>query len=343
LDSRFPEGTEVFRCTFDTSWDANYDGWPDQWTRRQGPGYPHYVSIRISEEPSPTENRCLRMVMDGGAATAYSPPIQVGPLFSYVMEGFLRTEGLEHDTAFLSITFLDGERRRLETILSERFRHTAGWHKVRVGPVAPENEETRFAIIGLHVEPGKQEDLRGSASFDDLWLARLPRMTLRTDQPHNLLFDAREVEILCKASGFSRSNPAVTLRLTDALGNDVVREQRYLDVRTSETHVAMSLETFAEGSSGLVGETRWRPDLPGPGFYRVEASMQGEAELVCHRRLNLAVIDSDGAVPNREFGWTLPRRGHSLPLGLLEQQIQAHTFLLEQELMLRRTLLSLVE
>ncbi|MDY0170602.1 MAG: hypothetical protein RBS80_28940, partial [Thermoguttaceae bacterium] len=322
LDQRFPEGTEVFHCDFDASWDANYDGWPDQWTRRQGPGYPHYVQIHISEEPSPTGNQCLRMDMDGGAATAYSPPIQVGPLFSYVMEGYLRTDGLEHNAAFFSITFLDEDRRRLETVVSERFRHTEGWKKVRIGPVAPESDDTRFAVIGLHVEPGVRDDLRGSVSFDDIWLARLPRMVLSTDQPHNLLFDSREIEVLCRASGFSRSNPSVTFRLTDALGNELLSEHRYLDVRTAETHVAVSLDTFAEGSSGLLGETRWRPEIPGPGFYRVEATMQGDATLVYHRRLNLAVIDSHEAALNSEFGWTLPGPGGKLPFGLLGQLIR---------------------
>jgi len=322
LDSRFPEGTEIFRCTFDTSWDANYDGWPDQWTRRQGPGYPHYVNIRISEEPSPVGNRCLRMEMDGGGATTYSPPIQVGPLFSYVMEGYVRTDGLVHNRAFVSLTFLDEQRRRLQTVQTRSFRKTDGWCKVRIGPIAPEREETRFAVLGLHVEPGEREDLRGSVSFDDIWLARLPRMALSANGPHNLFFDTRDVEILSKASGFSQSNATVTLRLTDALGSDLQCEQRHLDVRAADTHVAVSIETFAEGSSGLVGETRWRPEIPGPGFYRVEAAMEGESSLIYRRQINLAVIDSQELVPGTEFGWTLPDEGKSLPLGLLGQLVK---------------------
>lgn len=322
LDVRFPDGTEVFHCTFDSSWDANYDGWPDQWTRRRGPGYPHYLRMQISEEPSPSGNRCLRMEMDGGAATAYSPPIQVCSLFSYVMEAYLRADGLEHSTVFFSVTFLDEERQRLETAVSKRFRQTEGWQKVRIGPIGPADDKTRFAVIALHVEPGNREDLGGSAGFADIWLARLPRMTLSTNHSHNLFFDTRDVEILCHASGFTSPNPTVSLRLVDAVGNDLCREDRQLEVRTAETHVAVSLETFAEGASGLVGETRWRPDIPGPGFYRVEASMQDESTLVYQRRLSLALIDSRETVPNTEFGWTLPDRGQALPSALLGQLIR---------------------
>lgn len=322
LDERFPEGTEVFHCDFGPSWDANYDDWPDQWTRQQGPGYPHYVSIGISEEPSPVGNRCLRVEIDGGAAAAFSPPIQIGLLFSYVMEGYLRTDGLEHNTAFFSLTFLDEDRHRLKTVVSERFRHTGGWQKVRIGPVAPDGGQSRFAIIGLHVEPGERDDLRGSVSFDDIWLARLPRMVLSSDQPHNLLFDSREIEIVCAASGFSRPNPVVAFRLTDALGNEVLSERRYLNVRTAELHVAVSLDTFAEGSSGLLGEARWRPELPSPGFYRVEATMQGDGALAHRRQLNIAVIESREAAPNNEFGWTLPGRGGNLPPALLGRLVR---------------------
>ncbi len=322
LDVRFPDGTEVFHCTFDPTWDANYDGWPDQWTRRRGPGYPHYLRMQINDEASPSGNHCLRMEMDGGAATAYSPPIQVCSLFSYVMEAYLRADGLEHSTVFLSVTFLDEERQRLETVTSKQFRQTDGWQKVRIGPIAPADDNVRFAIIALHVEPSDREDLRGSAGFADIWLARLPRMTLSANQSHNLFFDTRDVEILCHASGFTSSNPTVSLRLTDAVGNDLCREDRQLEVRTAETHVAVSLETFAEGASGLVGETRWRPDIPGPGFYRVEAAMHDESELVYQRRLGLALIDSRETVPNIEFGWTLPGRGQALPSPLLGQLIR---------------------
>ena len=321
LEVRFPEGIEVFHCTFDATWDTNYDGWPDQWTRRRGPGYPHYVGIGISEEPSPAGNRCLRFDMDGGAATAYSPPIPVGPLFSYVLEGYVRTEGLEHSSALLSITFLDEQRRRLETVASEPHRQTGGWRKVRIGPIAAESEAARFAVIALHVEPGDREDLRGSAMFDDIWLARVPRMSLTTGAPHNLLFDSREVEVVCEASGFSQPRPTVTFHVSDALGNEIARHEQPFDVRTAETPATLSLDAFAEGPAGLVGEGRWRLDVPGPGFYRVEAAMWGESGFVFRRRLNLAVIDSHDPAPGSEFGWTLPGGGDALPLPLLARLV----------------------
>jgi len=47
LTQRYPQAIEVFHCNFDQSSDANFDGWPDGWTRRRLPGYPSYVKIKI--------------------------------------------------------------------------------------------------------------------------------------------------------------------------------------------------------------------------------------------------------------------------------------------------------
>ena len=38
---RHPDAVSIFHCHFDQEWDSNFDEWPDNWTRRTGPGYPH--------------------------------------------------------------------------------------------------------------------------------------------------------------------------------------------------------------------------------------------------------------------------------------------------------------
>jgi len=317
LEVRYPEGTEVFHATFDESCDTNYDDWPDHWTRRYGPNYPHYVEVKISKEPAPVGDRCLRVQLDGGGAVAYSPPIEVSHLFAYVTEGFVRINGLKHDRAYYSITFLDSEKRRLESHRSVKLQRTDGWEKVRVGPIAPESPETAFAVIGLHVEPGERPDLTGSVCFDDVWLARLPRMSLEANEPFHLFIDRRDVKIRCQASGFRRPDQRITLQLTDALGNELQRTRRRLDVRSVQSQVSVSLDTLAEAPSGLVGTTDWSPEIPGPGFYRVRATMRGTSSLVHDRELSLAVIDAQEAPRGAEFGWTLPRGEEPLPLETL--------------------------
>ncbi len=322
IEIRYPEAAAVFHCTFDPSWDENFDGWPDKWQRRGGPGYPHYVRIGIDyEEPSPTGEGCLRVDLDGGAAVAYSPPIQIGSLFSYVVEGYLKTEHLRYDRAYFSITLMDEKRHRLETFYSQKILHSDGWKKYRLGPISPEGDDAAFAVIGLHVQPESREDLKGTVLFDDVWLGRLPRMTLKSNHAYNFFTEAEEVDVTCTVSGFLEASPRVTFQLEDVLGNELARLERRLKVRAAVTGTELSLDSFGEEQVGKIGQTQWKPPIPGPGFYRVRVTMQGRKTLVYRRQLGLVVIDPRHATVGGEFGWTLPQGSRPLPLPLLARLV----------------------
>lgn len=60
LDERYPQAIEVFSCKFDETCDANFDAWPDGWTRRRGQGYPSYVKIKIQPISAAAEKSCAR-------------------------------------------------------------------------------------------------------------------------------------------------------------------------------------------------------------------------------------------------------------------------------------------
>ena len=319
IEARYPQAAEIFSCTFGRTWDENFDGWPDRWTRRQGRGFPHYVQIKISGEPSPVGDRCLRIDLDGGAAVAYSPPIRVGPLLSYVLEGQLKTEGLNGDRAHFSLTFLDKDRHRLETVCSEQIRDTQGWSKVRLGPLSAGSDRARFAVIGLHVQPQSSEDLKGTVLFDDVWLGGLPKISLATNRPDNFFTDAGQVEITCTASGFLDRHPRVTLRLEDELGRQLARLQRPLVTRPADPEAADSPDNFPDGPLQVIGTTVWRPVIDGPGFYRVRVAMQGRETTVYRQELTLVVVRPRHAAPGGEFGWTLPKGDRPLPLPLLSR------------------------
>jgi hypothetical protein len=68
----------VYRCDFEEADDINYDLWPDDWTRRSGRGYPKYIKVEITDvDPIAEGKRCLRMDLDGGAVSLYSPYIPI--------------------------------------------------------------------------------------------------------------------------------------------------------------------------------------------------------------------------------------------------------------------------
>jgi hypothetical protein len=323
IDARYPEAVTVFHCTFDASWDQNFDDWPDHWTRRKGRGFPHYVSIKIDRRPSPQGERCLQIELDGGAAVAYSPPVEIDPLFGYVLEGYLKTEGLEYDRAYFSVTLLDEQRQRLETFCSRKIRQTSGWQKIRLGPIAPGSDDARLAIIGLHVQGESQADLKGAASFGDVWLGRLPRLALSTIGAYNFFDQDEPVEVDCVASGFVDLGgaPRVTFQLEDVLGRELARCERPLNTLAADIGGKVLPISLSEGPEASIGKTTWKPPVPGPGFYRVRATMRGRHRLVLQQELTLAVFDRQQVPTGGEFGWTLPRGQRPLPLPLLTRLI----------------------
>ncbi|HTU25213.1 MAG TPA: hypothetical protein VMF30_07440, partial [Pirellulales bacterium] len=216
IESRHPEATEVFHCGFERQNDADYDSWPDGWSRRRGAKYPRYLRIRIVDTPAPQGDSALRVDLNGGAAVVSSGRIDVQPLFSYVLEGYLRTEGLVHDQAWFSVTFFDERNEAIDRFDSERFTTVETWRKVRLGPLAPSSERVRYAVIALHVEPsGATADLKGTALFDDIWFARLPRMNLASGSPYNIFTDPNELEITCEISGSFDRAPKMHFDLID--------------------------------------------------------------------------------------------------------------------------------
>jgi len=441
IEARYPEAVTVFHCSFDGSWDEDFDQWPDRWTRRRGQGFPHYVSIKIDRQPSPQGEECLRIELDGGAAAAYSPPIEIDPLFGYVLEGYLKAEGLNYDRAYFSVTLLDQQRQRLETFYCEKVRQTPGWQKFRLGPISPASDDARLAVIGLHVQPEaptghrsgtmrsmvgvvtgaelwshwSREDLKGVVCFADIWLGRLPRLALNTTGAYNYFDQAEQVEVNCVASGLfdPEATPRVSFQLEDVLGREVARVERPLETLPAEiggdssqagsaerrvpwpssrvpwpsllghaaiaggvdrdqalgtakwpsllgraatgghapTSVGMAADwrvyyaadRHAHASVGmapqfpqqkasvgmapqfpqqnLIGKTTWQPPVPGPGFYRVRATMQGRRGLVLRQELSLAVFDQQQVPSGGEFGWSLPRGDRPLPLPLLSRLV----------------------
>jgi len=341
IEVRYAGADEVFRCQFDEPWDKNFDHWPDQWWRRKGRGFPRYVKVEISDEPTPTGNRCLRIDLDGGAVAAFSPTIPISHLYTYVLEGLLQTEGLQHDQVYLSLTLLDQQRRRLEAFHSQKIGGSQSWTKLRLGPVAPDGDNASFAVIGLHLEPGDRADLSGSVRFDDLWLGRLPRMSLSANSQHHVFTEPDQITVSLSASGMTEEDPPVVFRLEDASGALISEDRQRMKTVPSVGHGNAPPDGRATGimpvppagshrlplddspvdQPTLVGSVRWKPTVPGVGFYRVRATMYDRDNLVHRRELTLAVVDEHRGCSGSEFGWSLPQGDKPLPLAELGQLV----------------------
>ena len=317
IEDRRAAATEVFHCNFDDSWDKNFDAWPDQWTRRRGQGFPGYVKVRISDEPGPAGGRSLRIDLDGAGAGAYSPALRAGPLHAYLLEGWVRTEKVRAGRAWISLTLLDDKRRPLEHFASDKLEGAGGWKKLRLGPVSPASKETRLAIIGLHVEPGPQLELDGSAWFADLWLGHMPRVSLTTTPEHRVLRHRERVTVTCHASGFSDKDLRITFYLEDASAAPLAQGQQPLSARRAHFASAPDLELSGDEPFAWIGEAEWTPPIAGPGFYRVRVAAQGRSGPAHCAETTLAVVEPRASMAGKEFGWSLPGGGGPLPLGWL--------------------------
>ncbi|MCG8586562.1 MAG: hypothetical protein MI757_17810, partial [Pirellulales bacterium] len=307
---RYPNASEVYACNFEEEVDVNFDRWPDGWTRRRGPRHPTYLKIETSHEPSAVGERCLRVNLNGGAATVYSPPIPVDLMYSYVLEGAVRTERLVHNVAYYSVIFLDENERPVSRHRSRRVTQTGDWEKLTVGPLVPD-DRVRYAMIAVNVAPGAQMDIRGAAMFDDVWFARLPRITLRTNSPHNVYTQPQDIELTCEVSGIQVQNPKVTFELLDIDGRSVARDVMQLETKATKETTDHSSSTGAnqDGNSadkGYVGAVTWKPNLQSYGFYEARITLKAGDQMVHRRQATVVIVGPEKQPSIGEFGWSLP-------------------------------------
>jgi hypothetical protein len=316
------DAREVFHCDFGADWDANFDEWPDRWTRQSGPGYPSYLEIGIRPDADAAASRCLTIELDGGAAAVFSPPIPIDPRFSYRLEARLKTRGLRHDRAFLSVTFYDADQRKLETVYSQRRRDAPDWASLEIGPFAARDMDARTAVVGLHLTPTERQDLRGAASFGDLRLMRQPRITLACDGRHNLYADPQNARVTCALSGVVDPAPTLRFELLDAAGRTVAETTQTLK---GEPMPPASPPSIPAGdarapTSTYACETEGRPPLDSHdyGFFRARVSMLGpDGDVHYAREITLAVLRPLSRPSRGEFGWTLSDGERPLALDAL--------------------------
>jgi len=312
-DSRFPEAAEIYRCQFDAGSDKNFDTWPDDWTRQREPGFPLYTKIRIQPETSPGGENCLRFDLDGGGAAAFTPPIPMNLSYGYVLEAYLRTEALKNDVAFLSLTFLDAEKSKLSTVRSGAITDSNGWKKIHLGTIETANPDARWIVVGLHVEPaGDDADLHGAVCFSDVWLGRLPRLEMKTNQPQNTFLFPAKPQVSCTASGLDDRFAEVAFELLDFRGESVAKETRPLAPQTPTATRNHDAQTATAATAEFAAD--WMPPLPGPGFYRVRLALRGSVATADRREITLAAFEPHLPPPHSIFGWSLPQGARPIAL-----------------------------
>lgn len=290
-----PPGVRVREYGFGEEDDADFDGQPDDWLRRKGPGFPAFVQSVIDPDEGAAAPGSLRIDANGGAAAYYSAPLVVDPDHSYVVTVKLKTAGLAKSAGLVSLSFLDAQRRRVQRHISRPLSATSnGWVTVQIGPVSG-SADVKFAVIGCHLIVSDQADIRGTVWFDDLRLGQLPRLELATNFHSHFVQESAPVETRSQITGF-RPNVAYAVRL-DLLDID----QQVVETAEQELH---DLDLAQSGNQLVVPWTLPRQRV---GYYHVRVRVHASDEEQITRSTSFAVMDLLSQ-PRKlgEFAWSLP-------------------------------------
>ena len=325
----------VFRCNFDQSWDANYDGWPTDWTRRDGRGFPHFIRIEIDESRPPGGGRSLRIDLNGAAASAQSPLIAVDPLFEYLLQVDVAAENLGASRASVALLLFDEDRRPVQTISSPPVGSIDGWRRLSIGP-APIDPKARFAMIALSVQPGNRPDLKGAVRFGDLWLGRLPHLRVETAGAARVLASEKRLVVECRAAGQFDAAPELAFTVVDHEDRPAAQGVIQLELKPMPAPqqsgkkaapeppkpMGAVAEDLSEGGRIMgLATARWTaPPLP-PGWYRVLARLSTAGGIVMEKQLSIAVIHPAERSPESCFGWSLPCGRQAMKHHTLEELI----------------------
>ncbi|MCA9114761.1 MAG: hypothetical protein KDA79_06710 [Planctomycetaceae bacterium] len=334
----FAGADEVIRHSFSPAEDRDFDQLPDRWTRRKGVQFPRYVRCTIDRnqgvrrESAPLlPQQSLHMELNGGQAAMYSPVVPLKGIHSYVFEGRILTSGLKHNAAMLSLSFLNSRRQRIQRYLTQPVTGThSEWVTLRIGAVAP-GPEARFVVIGCHLLQGKRKDIRGDVWFDELWVGRLPLLTLESNYQTHFRRQDSPIEVTSYVSGLSPGhNYHLEMQITDS-SNYLVDSRRF-DFRegpeqpaaadgqqpaSSETQVSSEPADTAAPSGPADNppdsepaeperhKLDWKLPPQENGFYRVISTLYREEEVIVQKVSSFIVIDLITHPGAGRFGWSM--------------------------------------
>jgi len=314
----FEAAETVREFTFDQDRDRTLDKLPQptDWSRRRGPNFPEYVEtyIDVSGRDGQRVNRALRFTLNGGQATYYSPAIRISTDHAYGLEALVRTAGLKHDAAFVSLSFLNYKRQRVERRLSPPIMGTHNeFQVVRLGPFNPK-PDFKFVVIGCHLMAGDKMDIKGEAWFDDLRLVSLPLITLTTRDRRHYFLEGEPIQIEAKISGRDLQHEhQLLLELETTKTNFVHPEDTNPGINSIEWISVQKKAGDQELNESdqetylwdLTDLSQKNSQILRKGFYRVRATVLRDDMPILYKTATFAVMERAQPGSRGNFGWTL--------------------------------------
>ncbi|MCC6424795.1 MAG: hypothetical protein IT447_15090 [Phycisphaerales bacterium] len=290
---------------------GNAEDLPMHWAKIAGTNFPHYINGKLTTDRHRGGKYSFRLDLNGGSlAYRYDPgQIRVITGAHYRVEAWVQTTILAHARARLSAYFTDLDGHPLtETIHhSELYAAKGGdhqWQRLSV-ELTPQSPEAAYLVleIGLlqpqqweHSTLGQrtlyEQDIYGSAWFDDITVSQVPQVTLSTDRPGNIFRRSDPLRLQVLVNDRFIDDLSAQLLITDSSGNSVYQRSGALDMSTAQT-----LGPGQKRMSLLL------PDLQ-PGWYEATLVMSSQGQLVGEQTLDLVRLADEApfSVPDERFG-----------------------------------------
>lgn len=290
---------------------GNAEELPMHWAKIAGADFPHYVNGRLTTDRSHGGKYSFRFDLNGGSlAYRYDPgQIRVITGAHYRVEGWVQTTVLAHAKARLTAYFTDLDGHPLADTIRHSELYAAGpgepqWKQLSV-ELTPQTPEAACLVleIGL-LQPeqwerttlGKralyEQDIYGTAWFDDITVSQVPQVTLSTGRAGNIFRKSDPLRLQVLVNDRFTDDLAALLLIKDAQGNSVYQRSGALDMTTAE----------------VLGPGRKRmslllPDLA-PGWYEAMLVMTSQGQFVGQQTLDLVRLadEAPAMVPDSRFG-----------------------------------------
>lgn len=329
---RYVSHSAIFATSFEQESDANYDSWPDHWTRKTGPQYPHYSKVQMVADPTAQQERCLQIDFDGGGVLLSTPAIPILPKFGYKVFVRARAENLEHTRARFVLELQNRKGEALQVEVSKTLVADGKWRDVEIDSLRPNSEQIDRAVLYLDAPRGRRGDLNGKLAIDQIIIERLPSMVVKTGSLYNVYNDFKEVKVECTLSGIREQNPEIRFQLLDETSRAIEGKS---DTNVLEGKLIVEDSFSADDivgaignrPSGYEGTTYWTPKIEDYGFYKIRVEMLREDQdarefsdydrQLEERVITLAVLPKLPRPKQGEFGWTLPMADDPLSFEIL--------------------------
>lgn len=290
---------------------GNAEELPMHWAKVDGDGLPHYVNGQLATDKARSGRFSFRFELNGGSLIYRydASRIKVQPGAHYRVEGYVQTNALQHARTRMTAYFTDIDGRLIAntTKSSDLYAYTGGdqtWKRLSV-ELSAESENAHFLVLELALlQPsqfkprllGKRtlfdQDIRGTAWWDDISVSQVPQVTMTTDRPGNMFRRSDVPKLTVLVNDRFTDDLAAQLVMRDAQGNVVYQRSGALDMSAAQT--------LGPGRKKM---SLTLPELS-PGWYEAVLVMSSQGTYVGEQKLALIRLADDAppVTPDPRFG-----------------------------------------